>query len=144
VTGFHEPALAAIAILTDADRMRAEARVLGQALLDHHREITARKPPGKRILTTLYTIRYGVLCDRAKLAHLVRMVGPFLSEVAEWCAAAGYPPLHSLAVGESQMPGVGYNGAGGFTTANWPADVERCIRFTEYPPTMPPASEDLV
>ena len=35
--------------------------------------ITKQKPPGKRILTTTYTIRYGVLCDRAKLPHLVRI-----------------------------------------------------------------------
>ena len=117
--------------------MRAESRALGEALLQHHRAITTQKPPGKRILITAYTIRYGVLCDRAKLPHLVRMVGGFLGEVAEWCAAEGYPPLHALAVGESQVPGQGYGNAGGFTAASWTSDVERCIRFTDYPKTMP-------
>jgi hypothetical protein len=117
--------------------MRPEARALGEALLQHHKAITTQKPPGKRILTTTYTIRYGVLCDRAKLPHLVRMVGPFLGEVAEWCEASGFPPLHALAVGESQVPGQGYGGAGGFSAASWVTDVERCIRFTDYPKTMP-------
>jgi len=65
------------------------------------------------------------------------MVGAFLGEVAEWCADNGYPPLNALAVNETGVPGVGFDGAGGFRMDNWPADVEACVRFTEYPDRMP-------
>jgi hypothetical protein len=117
--------------------MRTEARALGQALLDHHRAITTQHPPGKRLITAKYTIRYGVLCDRARLPHLVRIVGAFLGDVAEWCAAGNLPPLNALAVGENGVPGDGYDGAGGFKGSDWVRDVEKCIRFAGYPTTMP-------
>ena len=117
--------------------MRPEARVLGQALLDHHRAKAAQTPPGKKIVPSKYTVRYGDLCVRAGVPHLMRVVGSFLGEVAEWCAANGYPPLNSLAVNETGLPGDGYDGAGGFKVVNWPREVEACIRFTGYPSKMP-------
>lgn len=117
--------------------MRPEARALGQALLDQHRAATAQHPPKKHLVHRLYTLRYGVLCDRSGVPHLVRVVGPFLQEVAEWCQSEGCPPLNSLAVGENGIPGEGYDGAGGFKAINWASDVEACIRWTQYPLTMP-------
>jgi hypothetical protein len=122
--------------MDDAAEMRTEARALGQALLDHHRATTIQHPPGKRIIPARYTIRYGVLCDRARLPHLVRIVGAFLGDVAEWCRAADFPPLNALAVGESGVPGEGYDGAGGFKGTAWALDLEKCIRFEGYPATM--------
>ena len=116
--------------------MRAETVKLGQALLDHHRGATARMPPHAvaRLIPDRYTIPYSKLCEQAGVSHVLRMVGSFLGEVAEWCAARGYPPLNSLAVnGTTHLPGDGYDGAGGFHIVNWPANVEQCIRFTSYP-----------
>jgi hypothetical protein len=86
---------------------------------------------------TSYAPRYGVLCDRAGVPHVLPIVGYFLGEVAEWCKAEGHPPLNSLAVNDTGMPGDGYDEAGGFKIINWPADVERCIRCTSYPAKMP-------
>lgn len=117
--------------------MRPEARALGNALLSQHRETTTRHPPGARVRPDRYTIRYGVLCERARVPHLVRSVGPFLVEVAEWCEAEGFPPLHALAVGQAGMPSDGYDGAGGFRMIDWATDVETCIRFTGYPAAIP-------
>lgn len=117
--------------------MRPEARALGNALLEHHRVITTKHPPGKKVFPAKYTIRYGVICDRAKVPHVVRIVGSFLGEVAEWCAQNHYPPLNALAVNESGQPGEGYDGAGGFKIVNWPSEVEQCIRFTAYPIRIP-------
>ncbi len=116
--------------------MRPEALRLGQALLDHHRLTTSQVPPGKGIIADRYTIRYGTLCTNAGVPHVLRIVGSFLGEVAEWCADKGYPPLNSLAVNETGLPGEGYDGAGGFKITAWPADVENCIRFTGYPAKM--------
>lgn len=120
--------------------MRAETVRLGQALLDHHRAATARLPPQtpKRLIPARYTIQYGALCEKAGVPHVVRMVGNFLGEVAEWCAERNYPPLNSLAVNSaSGLPGDGYDGAGGFHIVNWPSNVEQCIRFTGYPVEFP-------
>ena len=55
--------------------MRAEAIALGQALLDHHAAATKQHPPGTRVFPVRYTIRYGVLCERASMPHLVRVIG---------------------------------------------------------------------
>lgn len=123
--------------MDDDPEMRSEAHALGLALLDHHRAVTTQHPPGKRIITARYTIRYGVLCDRARLPHLVRIVGAFLGDVAEWCKAGDFPPLNALAVGENGVPGEGYDGAGGFKGSDWVQDVEKCIRFTGYPTEIP-------
>jgi hypothetical protein len=69
--------------------MKPESRALGQALLDHHRLVTKQHPPGKKILPSHYTIRYGVLCNRAGVPHVLPIVGNFLLEIAEWCEAQG-------------------------------------------------------
>jgi hypothetical protein len=117
--------------------MRAESRALCRELLLHQATVAAH-PPGKRILARHYTIAYGDLCTRAGVPHLTRIVGQFLVEVAEWCEAAGFPPLNSLAVNsETGVPGEGYDGAGGFAMDDWPSDVEACIRFNNYPATPP-------
>lgn len=118
--------------------MKPESRALGQVLLDQHRASTQRHPPGNRIIHDRYTIGYAVLCQRAGVPHLTRVVGNFLVEIAEWCRDEGYPPLNALAVNEgSGVPGEGYDRAGGFLIINWAVDVERCIRFTRYPNAMP-------
>lgn len=122
------------------EEMRAETVKLGQALLDHHRATTTRLPPHtvRRIIPSQYTIQYSKLCEQAGVPHVLRMVGSFLGEVAEWCAARGYPPINSLAVnGTTGLPGDGYDGAGGFHIVNWPANVEQCIRFPGYPVAFP-------
>jgi hypothetical protein len=119
--------------------MRAEAHALGQSLLDHHRAKTAAIPPGKRLIAARYTLSYSDLCARAGAAHLTRVAGSFLGEIAQWCADSGYPPLNALAVSSSSgQPGEGYDGAGGFKSINWVVDVEACIRFTNYPEKLPP------
>jgi hypothetical protein len=117
--------------------MRLEARKLGQVLLDHHRVKREEHPPGKRVLLPRYTIRYNDLCNRAGVPHVLRIVGTFLSEIAEWCADEDFPPLNSLAVGEVGVPGEGYDGAGGFHAVHWPKDAEACVRFEGYPESMP-------
>jgi hypothetical protein len=117
--------------------MTAEAHALGQALVDHHRKMTSAHPPGRRVVASNYTIRYGILCQQAGVPHVLRIVGRFLGEVGGWCADNGYPPLNSLAVNDTGLPGDGYEGAGGFTIVNWPIDVEACIRFAGYPQKMP-------
>lgn len=120
--------------------MRAEAVKLGRALLDHHRATTAKFPPlvGKKVIPSRYTIPYSKLCDQAGTGHILRSVGSFLFEIAEWCSENGYPPLNALAVNaETGLPGEGYDGAGGFKIVNWPTEVEQCIRFSGYPTKIP-------
>lgn len=120
--------------------MRAETVKLGQSLLAHHQATTVMLPPHtlKRLIHGRYTIPYGRLCEQAGVSHVLTIVGSFLGEIADWCAAKSYPPLNSLAVKVSTgLPGDGYDGAGGFHIVNWPADVERCIRFTKYPRVFP-------
>ena len=119
--------------------MLPESRALCGELLRHHRTTIAAHPPGKHVVPGPYTITYGDLCARAGVPHLTRIVGKFLLEIAEWCAGSGFPPLNALAVNrETRIPGDSYDGAGGFTSANWPTDVEACIRFNGYPATPPP------
>ena len=119
--------------------MKGEARSIGQALLDHHAAVTAKHPPGQgRFRKDRYLIAYGDLCDRAGVPWLTRRVGELLAEIAVWCADEGLPPLNSLAVnGGTRIPGGGYDGAGGFKAADWPEEVEECVRCTRYPSSMP-------
>jgi hypothetical protein len=116
--------------------MKPESRALGQALLDHHQLVTKKHPPGKKVVASKYTIQYGILCLQAGLPHLVRIVGTFLGEVADWCAEHKYPPLNALAVNETGVPGVGYDGAGGFKAQHWDIYVDECVRFQTYPAKM--------
>ncbi len=118
--------------------MRAESVKLGQALLNHHLAKTSAFPPGKRLTVSKYTIAYGDLCAAAGVPHLIKVVGNFLQDIAEWSSNNGHPPLNALAVnGTSGIPGEGYDGAGGFKAINWAVDVEKCIRCTGYPKTFP-------
>ena len=117
--------------------MKPESCAIGQALLNHHQLVTSNRPPGRKVIPSNYTIQYGVLCSQAGLPDLVRIVGTFLGEIAEWCDSHGFPPLNSLAVNATGMPGDGYDAAGGFKMADWPRDVERCIRWTGYPTSLP-------
>ena len=118
--------------------MKRESRHLANELLTHHKKVTAAKPPGKRIIEANYTIPYGRLCTQAGVPHILPVVSNFLLEVAEWSAASGYPALNSLAVyAETGIPGDGYDGAGGFGIVDWPAELDRCVRFTKYPATVP-------
>lgn len=117
--------------------MRAESRALLRVLLGHHRQVC--KPPGTHVNdVSARVIPYGKLCAAAGVPWLVRSVGPFLLEIAEWCDRHGYPPLNSLAVNaETLIPGDSYDGAGGFAIVHWPQDVVRCLTFDRYP-TSPP------
>jgi hypothetical protein len=113
--------------------MRPVSRALGQILLDHHQQTTSRHPLGAIFDINRDAIRYGDLCSRAGVPHLTRIVGGFLAEIAEWCAANGWPPINSLAVnGETRIPGEGY-----YDIAKWPSEVEECIRFNGYPTQTP-------
>jgi hypothetical protein len=69
-------------LVGDNVAMRAEAHRLGQALLDHHRQVTRQMPPGKKVIPARYTIRYGTLCTNAGVPHILRIVGSFLGLLA--------------------------------------------------------------
>ena len=92
--------------------MRPESKLLGQALLDHHRariKAAPPAPPGKRLMHARYTIPYSSLCAQAGRPDITRIVGGLLGEAAAWCAELGYPPLTLMAVNaESEPPGTGY------------------------------------
>jgi hypothetical protein len=117
--------------------MKPESRALGQVLLDHHRcncvgadDITVARES--------CLITYGQLCADAGIPQLIRVVGMFLKEIAEWCSAEGWPPLNALAVNaETRMPGESYDVAPGCSLLNWPSEVDSCIRFQGYPERMP-------
>ncbi len=120
--------------------LRPESRALGQVLLDQHHRATIEHPPGKNLVIKHYILPYNVLCDRANASYLTRIVGAFLGDIADWCAAEGWPPLNALAVNaETGISGEGYDTAGGglCNIVNWPTEVERCIRFKNYPSRMP-------
>jgi hypothetical protein len=109
--------------------------MLANALLDHHRAVcvphTSRPPIVDRCVIT-----YGDLCSQANVPGLERSVGHFLQEVAEWCAAHGYPPINALAVNaDSRMPGEGYDLAPGCSIMRWPAEATDAIAFAGYPAT---------
>lgn len=110
--------------------MKAESIALANALLERHRErcVTGSETPDS------CTISYGELCNEAGVPHIVRPVGVFLQEVAEWCAASGHPPLNSLAVNdETRRPGDKYDVAPGCSLLGWPEEVARCIAYRNYP-----------
>lgn len=117
--------------------MKPESKALCQVLLDHHALTTKLHPPTSNLIVANYLIRYGDLCNRAGVPHLTRIVGRFLIEIAEWCEDNDYPPLNSLAVNDTGMPGDAYDEAGGFKIINWPSDVDDCICFAGYPAQAP-------
>ncbi len=68
--------------------MRRESKLLANALLSHHRQVTKATPPGKKIIESHYTIPYGRLCATAGVPHVLPVISQFLLEVAEWSAEA--------------------------------------------------------
>ena len=56
--------------------MSPEARVLAQALLDHHKRVCRPRSGAKPNIDSCL-IRYGDLCEQAGLAHLKPTVGKF-------------------------------------------------------------------
>jgi len=87
--------------------MTPEAQAITQALLYHHRSLES--PESRPENPDAYTIQYGKLCERAGVPWLTRSVGQFLQETAEWCESHGWPPINSLAVNDTGMPGGGYD-----------------------------------
>jgi hypothetical protein len=110
---------------------------VGWQLLVHHRQRTRLHPPGPTLNVQTYLITYGELATAIGAPELVRRLGRYLLEVAEWCHANGHPPLNALAVNAKfRQPGGNYDRAGGFRLKNWGRDVERCIRY-KYPRKYP-------
>src|SRR3954469_21919580 len=119
------------------NEMSPVARAICQALLDHHRQV-CRPGGGDAGSIDSCVIAYGELCHRAGVPAVVRKVGHFLQEVAEWCDRGAYPPLNSLAVNQdSRMPGDNYDVAPGCSLLEWPAQAQSCIAFTGYPDRVP-------
>ena len=113
--------------------MSPDAKVLGQALLDHHRKFCPSQS-GEISSTDSCLITYGALCECAGLSHLKPAVGRFLREIAQWCHDNGWPPLNALAVNhDTHRPGRGYGGAPGCSLERWQDEVTACIRFADYP-----------
>lgn len=105
------------------------AIALTQELLEHHRHVCR---PGHAIGSCVIT--YHDLCERAGCSEILRSVGRFLLESAEWCNANKYPPINALAVNaESRMPGDSYDAAPGCSLLSWPDEVRACIDFVGYP-----------
>ena len=113
--------------------MSPEARVLAQALLDHHKRVCRPRSGAKPNIDSCL-IRYGDLCEQAGLAHLKPTVGKILREIARWCHENGWPPLNSLVINhETRRPGHGYNGAPGCSLEHWLDQARDCIAFDGYP-----------
>ena len=127
--------------------MSEEARAVANVLLAHHREVCRPvKKAAEEISDDVVnecTLTYGIVCERAKMPDLTRIVGRFMEEIARWCSVEGWPPLNSLAVNsESWIPGGGYDGAGGICEQRlWPQQVRECIKFRGYPRAVPRAAQ---
>ena len=77
-----------------------------------------------------YTITYSDLAANPDVKLIARGLGPFLTKVAEVCAARGWPPLHALVVSkQTGRPGARYNQAAnsGSTPDEWPGKVAECV-----------------
>lgn len=117
--------------------MTPTAIMITNALLAHHSSVCVPHTPTPPIIDAC-VITYRELCQQAGTPGLEQGVGPFLQEVAEWCAARGYPPINSLAVnGQTRVPGDSYDRAPGCSIHNWDAEVTASIVFAAYPPTAP-------
>lgn len=117
------------------------AEAIGDALLQHHKEFCSNldTPPetAKEMMAEQVTIPYVVLLRKAKVADFVNPVnvGKYLDEVAAWSKENRFPPINALAVnGETGIPGAGFDAAEG--CANWPEQVQKCIAYKNYPPTI--------
>jgi hypothetical protein len=110
-----------------------EAKAIGQALLDHHKNIS-RVQGGSIPRIDACFIPYGDLCERAGVPQVKSSVGKFLREIAQWCQENAWPPLNALAVNhDTRRPGRGYDNAPGCSLQNWANEVAACIRFEDYP-----------
>ena len=115
--------------------MHPVSELITNALLAHHHNVCiphAFRPP----VINECLIAYGDLCRDAGVPELVRKVGVFLQETAEWCAENKHPPINSLAVGSTpppgtnqRQPGVGFPLAPGCTFEDWPELAEAAIRL---------------
>jgi len=116
--------------------MRRETELLAAELLKCHAKIRqTTQCTEEEIFAGL--IPYKVLCEKAGLPYLYRVVGTFLGELAAWCYENKLPPLNSLAVnGVERKPGPGYDGAVGCSEINWWNEVIDCIK-ADYPPAIP-------
>ena len=113
------------------------AVLLANALLEHHREFCVPHAPRPPVIDRCL-ITYGDLCRQAGVPGLEHGVGRFLQEVAEWCAARGYPPINALAVNrETRMPGDSYDLAPGCNILTWPSEATAVIQFGGYPASAP-------
>ncbi len=121
--------------------LSAEASALGQKLLEHHRSVCSSVTGEANLIVrseiARCSIRYGVLCERAGLPFLRRSSGSFLYEIAQLCEKHGWPPINSLVVNESGLPGAGYDHAPGGGFAQWDEQVRRAIAFRGYPDVLP-------
>src|SRR5919108_6433122 len=112
--------------------MTPEARLLAQALLDHHRQACRSRINHDPDIDSCL-ISYGDLCERAGIPHLKATAGQFLREIAQRSQENGWPPLNSLAVNhDTRTPGRGYDGAPGCSLKNWRDQVNACLNFTDY------------
>ncbi len=117
--------------------MRPESCSMCQVLLDRFWTYIVREEGTSRPRTECL-IAYGVLCTLAGVPHLTRYPGRFLQEIAEWCAANGWPPLNALAINADEgHPGSHYDVAPECSLLNWPAEVDECIAFRGYPRQAP-------
>jgi hypothetical protein len=115
--------------------MTAEAEALAQVLLNHQRSI--RRPPEDRPKDPRpFTLQYKWLCERAGVPHLTPFVGRYLQQIAEWCVKNGWPPINSLAVNKTGVPGGGYDGAPLCDLLHWPQQASDSIVFAHYPRTV--------
>ena len=109
--------------------MTPMAKSLTEELLNHHRLVCSED----RSIDSC-VITYGDLCERAGVPQIVRSVGRYLQETAEWCDENGLPPINALAVNaESRMPGESYDLAPGCARLNWDTDVRKSINCQNYP-----------
>ena len=112
--------------------MNGTARMLANALLEHHREVCVPRL-GTVANPSDCVITYGDLCRAARTQGLERSIGQFLQQIAEWCAQEKHPPINSLAVNsETRRPGDSYSLAPGCSNEDWDSQVAACIIYEGY------------
>jgi hypothetical protein len=118
-------------------KMSPEAIALADVLLDQHRRACLHPEDSVSPNRAACLITYKTLCERAKLPFLLRSLGPFLAQIADWCRSNQWPQINALAVSQdSHIPGYGYDGAPGCSLEDWETDVQACIDFRGYPGTV--------
>ena len=112
--------------------MTPMAKSLTDELLNHHRLVCVE---GRSIDSCVIT--YGDLCERAGVPQIVRSVGGYLQETAEWCRENDWPPINALAVSaDSGVPGKNYDLAPGCALLSWDSDARASIDCRDYPLTV--------